>query len=322
MRRRHLLGASFALPAVAHAQGNAPGAPKIGFVYPGTRQLAPSRIEAYTSGIRASGYPAPQIEIVSRIADGDPTRVAALTAEVLGLGVSVFIATGPVGMQAARALTRTLPVIATNFEEDPVLGGYAQSLAHPGGNISGVFLDFPDFAGKWIELLRECKPQLARIALIWDQRTGRIQVDAISAAAAPLDLQIEVLGVKEVGDYTAAYAAARERGVDAVILASTPLVPAGAKQIADLALRHKLPSITMFAEFPHAGGLISYGPNLQAANKQIGILVGKVLKGTSPADLPIERPTTFELIVNTKAAEALGIGFSTFIRARADEVIE
>jgi putative ABC transport system substrate-binding protein len=321
MRRRALLAGLSAWPAFARAQGNAE-APKVGFVYPGIRQMVPSRIDALTKGIRAAGYPAPQIEIVTRVTDGDPNKIAPMTAEVLGQKVSVLVATGPVGIQSARALTKTLPIVATNFEEDPVSAGYARSIAQPGGNITGIFLDFPDFAGKWIELLRELMPQLARIALVWDQRTGRVQVDEIGATAARLNIRVDLLEIKERGDYAGAFATARDRGVGAVIIASSPLVPASAKQLAELSLRHRLPAITMFSEFPRTGGLISYGPNLQAANVQVGVLVGKVLKGASPANLPIERPSSFELIVNTKAAEALGISVPASIQARADEVIE
>ena len=321
MKRRYLLGAAVGWPAIAHAQGNAE-APKVGFVYPGIRQMVPSRIDALTKGIRAAGYAAPQIEIVTRVTDGDPNKIAPMTAEVLGQKVAVLVATGPVGIQAARTLTTTLPIVATNFEEDPVSAGYAQNIAHPGGNITGIFLDFPDFSGKWIELLREFMPQLSRIALVWDQRTGRVQVDAIGATAARLNIQVDLFEIKERSDYTGAFAGAKERGVGAVIIASSPLVPASAKQLAELSLRHKLPAITMFSEFPRTGGLISYGPNLQAANLQVGVLVGKVLKGASPANLPIERPSSFELIVNTKAAEALGISVPASIQARAEEVLE
>jgi putative ABC transport system substrate-binding protein len=321
MKRRALLAGLSAWPAIARAQGNAE-APKVGFVYPGIRQMVPSRIDALTKGIRAAGYGVPRIEIVTRVTDGDPNKIATMTAEVLAQKVAVLIATGPVGIQSARALTTTLPIVATNFEEDPVSAGYARSIAQPGGNVTGIFLDFPDFSGKWIELLREFMPHLARIALVWDQRTGRVQVDAIGVTAARLNIQVDLLEIKERADYTGAFATAKDRGVGAVIVASSPLVPASAKQLAELSLRHKLPAITMFSEFPRTGGLISYGPNLQAANVQVGVLVGKVLKGASPANLPIERPSSFELIVNTKAAEALGIAVPASIQARADEVIE
>jgi len=163
MRRRALLAGLSAWPAIAQAQGN-PEAPKVGFVYPGIRQMAPSRIDALTKGIRAAGYAAPQIEIVTRVTDGDPNKIAPMTAEVLGQKVSVLIATGPVGIHAARALTTTLPIIATNFEEDPVAAGYAQSIAHPGGNISGILtnlsaLDRPNAIAQPIKPLAKASTQ-------------------------------------------------------------------------------------------------------------------------------------------------------------------
>ena len=324
MRRRQfsgLLAGTSLWPFAAHAQGSRK-AVKVGFVYPGTRQLAPSRIDAITSGIRAAGYPLAQIEMLLRVTDGDPTKVAPMVAEVLATNISVFVSTGPSVLRAALAITQALPIVATNFEEDPVASGYAQSIAHPGGNITGVFLDFPNFAGKWIEVLRECLPQLSRIALMWDTTTGRIQIDALTKATANLNIQTDLLEVKARGDYAGAFAAARDRGADAAIMLSSPLVPASAKELSELSLRHKLPAITMFAEFPRTGGLFSYGPNLQAANRQVGLFVGKVLEGSTPATLPIERPTKFELIINTRTAETLGVAIPALVQARADELIE
>jgi putative ABC transport system substrate-binding protein len=324
MRRRQLgrlLAGTSLWPLAVRAQAS-PESPKVGFVYPGSKQLAPSRIDAITSGIRAAGYPLRQIEMLVRITDGDPAKVAPMVAEVLAANISVFVATGPSVLRAARDIARTLPIVATNFEEDPEASGYAQSIAHPGGNITGVFLDFPNFAGKWIELLRECLPQLSRIALMWDPSTGRIQIDALGKATAGLNIQTNLLEVKGRGDYAGAFAAARDRGADAAIMLSSPLVPASAKELSELSLHYKLPAITMFAEFPRTGGLYSYGPNLQAANLQVGMFVGKVLAGSAPANLPIERPTKFELIINTRTAELLGVAIPAVILARADEVIE
>lgn len=323
MKRRQfnqLLTASASWPLAARAQGN-PEAPKIGFVYQGTKQLVPSRLDALTSGVRASGYPSPQIEIVTRVADGDPAKIAPLVAEVLARKVSVFVATGPVVLHAARDITKTVPIVTINFEEDPIVAGYAQSIAHPGGNVTGIFLDFPDFSGKWIELLREFLPQLSRIALIWDANTGRVQVDAVMKTVAALNIRCDLLEVKRRSDYIGAFAIAKDRGAEAGIIASSPLVTASAKQLSDLSLHHRLPAITMFSEFPRTGGLISYGPNLQQGNKQVGVLVGKVLAGAAPANLPIERPSMFELIVNARAAEALGLTIPALVQARADEVI-
>ena len=317
---RALVGASL-WPFAAHAQASRETA-RVGFVYPGINQLVASRIDAISAGIRASGYPAAPIEMVVRVTDGDPARIAPMVAEVLASGISAFVATGPSVLRAARAITTTLPLVATNFEDDPEASGFIQSISRPGGNVTGVFLDFPNFAGKWIELLRECLPRLSRIALMWDSATGRVQVDALSRVAASLDIRTDLLEVRTRDDYAGAFAVARDRGADAAIMLSSPLVPASAKELSELSLRHRLPAITMFAEFPRNGGLFSYGPNLQVANRQVGVLVGKILAGTAPGSLPIERPVKFELIINARTAEKLGVAIPAIVQARADEVIE
>lgn len=324
MKRRALtrLMAGVSLwPLAAHAQGNSE-APKLGFVYSGPKQLAASRIDAIVSGLRSSGRALPQVEMVVRVTDGDPGKIAPMVAEVLAKNVSVFIAVGPAVLQAVQASSRTLPIIAIDFESDPIVAGYAQSIARPGGNVTGVFLDFPNFAGKWIELLLECMPKLQRIALMWDPATGPVQVDAVNRTAAPLNIQTDLLEVRAKSDYTGAFAVAKDRGAGAAIMLSSPLVPASAKELAELSLRYKLPAITMFSEFPRTGGLFSYGPNLLSSTRQLGVLAAKILSGTAPANLPIERPTTFELIVSMRTAEALGLTLPPTLLARADEVID
>ena len=324
MRRRtltRLMAGASLWPIAAHAEGN-PEAPKLGYVYTGPKQLAAARIDAIVSGLRASGRAAPQVEMVVRVTEGDPGKMAPMVAEVLSKNVSVFVANGPAVLQTVQAITKTLPIVAIDFESDPISAGYAQSIARPGGNVTGVFLDFPNFSGKWIEILLECMPKLSRIALMWDPTTGPVQVDAINRTAAALNLKIDLLEVRVRGDYTGAFAVAKDRGAGAVIMLSSPLVPASAKELADLSLRYRLPAITMFSEFARTGGLFSYGPNLLVATKQLGVLAGKILSGTAPANLPIERPTNFELMVNLHAAEALGLTMPPSILARADETIE
>jgi putative tryptophan/tyrosine transport system substrate-binding protein len=324
MKRRvftRLLAGAALLPSAAYAQRN-PEAPKVGYVYTGAKELAASRIGAIVDGLRASGFAPQQVELVVRITEGDPTRMAPMIDEVMAKNVTVFIANGPVVLQAARAITRERPIVAIDFESDPVAAGYVANIARPGGNVTGVFLDFPNFAGKWIELLLECLPKLSRIALMWDPPTGPVQVDAVAKTAAPLNIQTDLLEVRVPGDYAGAFAVAKDRGAGAVIMLSSPLVPASVKQLAELSLRHKLPAITMFSEFPRTGGLLSYGPNLLSATRQLGVLAGKVLSGTAPANLPIERPSKFELIVNMRTAQALDLAIPASIQVRADEVIE
>jgi putative ABC transport system substrate-binding protein len=306
---------------VARAQSKV-GVAKIGFVLSAPRQFADMLLETIMGGVRESGRSAPQAETVLRLSGGDPSKLTALTAEVLAMNVSVLLGDGPRHLRIAQAATRTVPVVAIDFEDDPVAAGYARSIARPGGNVTGIFLDLPDFTGKWIEFLRECMPQLSSIALMWDASTGPTQLGALTKTASALNMRTELFEVKDRDDYASAFALAKNHGAEAAILLSTPLIPSIVKDLAELALRRKLPTITMFSDFARAGGLLSYGPNLFSAMRQVGVLMGKVLSGTSPADLPIERPTKFEFLVNLRTAQAFGLTIPPSILVRADEVIE
>jgi putative ABC transport system substrate-binding protein len=239
--------------------------------------------DAIMSGVQASSRALPPVETIVRNTEGDPSRLAPLTAEVLAKNVSVFFGDGPASLRLAHDATRTVPIVAIDFEDDPVSAGYARSIARPAGNVTGIFLDLPDFTGKWIEFLRECVPQLARVALVWDADTGPTQLDALNKTANALDIKTDLLEVRVRDDYAGAFALAKSRGADAAILLSTPLIPSIAKPLAELSLRHKLPTITMFSDFARGGGLLSYGPNLLRAMKQVGELMAKVLSGTAPA---------------------------------------
>jgi putative ABC transport system substrate-binding protein len=323
MKRRRFaqLAAATILPRQAYAQPK-PGNPKIGIVSSAPRQFAEVLVDLITSGVRDSSRSAPQAEAVLRLSSDEPARLAALTAELLAMNVSVLLGDGPRHLKIAQAATRTVPIVAIDFEDDPVAAGYAQGIARPGGNVTGIFLDLPDFTGKWVEFLRECMPRLSSLALMWDPGTGPTQLGALTKITAALGVRTTLLEVKERSDYTAAFALARERGAEAAVLLSTPLIPSITRTLAELSLHHKLPAITMFSDFARSGGLLSYGPNLFGAFRQVGVLMGKVLSGTSPADLPIERPTNFELLVNQRTAQVLGLTIPPSILGRADEVIE
>ena len=323
MKRRRFaqLAAATILPRQAYSQTK-PGNPKIGIVSSAPRQFAEMLVDLITNGVRDSSRSAPQVEAVLRLSSGEPSRLAALTAELLAMNVSVLLGDGPRHLKIAQAATRTVPIVAIDFEDDPVAAGYAQGIARPGGNVTGIFLDLPDFTGKWVEFLRECIPRLSSLALMWDPSTGPTQLGALTTIAAALGVRTTLLEVKERSDYSGAFALARERGADAAVLLSTPLIPSITRTLAELSLRHKLPAITMFSDFARSGGLLSYGPNLFGAFRQVGVLMGKVLSGTSPAELPIERPTNFELLVNLRTAQVLGLTIPPSILGRADEVIE
>lgn len=326
MRRREFLGvlggAAAAWPLAGRAQ-HAATSPRVGFLFPGPKTVATARIDAILVGVRESGYAAPaQIEMVLRATEGDPTRIAPLAAEIVQAKVDVVFAIGREILEAFRSTTSTVSLVAMDLESDPVASGMVVSVTHPGGNITGVFFDFPSFTTKWLELLKEINPKLSRVAVLWDAATGSTQLNAIRKAATPLDIQIEILELRKQSEFAGAFASARERSSDAMLMLSSPLVSTNGLMLAELAIGHGLPAVTLFPDFARAGGLLAYGPNLLDMYRQSGVLMGKVLKGTKPADLPIERPTNFQLVLNLKTAKALGISIPTSVLLRADEVIE
>jgi putative tryptophan/tyrosine transport system substrate-binding protein len=323
MKRREFItligAAAVAWPLAARAQ-QAGSVPKVGMVYPGPQAAATPRVQALLDGLHAGGYA--QVDIVLRVANGDPSRIAPLTTEVIADKVDVLFPLGSGAVRAARSVTQTLPIVTIDFESDPVDAGWAASLAHPGGNITGVFMGFPDFAAKWLELLKETVPQLSRVALLWDPTTSVIQKKAVEDAARTSKLALDIMQVRMPSDFDGAFDSAKRGGADAVIMASSPLIPPNSRKEAELAIHHNLPAITLFEDFPRAGGLMSYGPNLFAAISDTGDMIAKVLKGTRPAYLPIQRPTKFELVINLKTAKVLGVNLPDTLVALADQVIE
>jgi putative ABC transport system substrate-binding protein len=317
-----VLGGAALWPLVARAQRSERSA-KIGFLYPGPVALARSRIEVILTGLRMAGYrEGEQIQLVPRSADGDPTRLARLAAELIQEKVDVIVAVSTAAVRAVQAASATIPIVAHDLETDPVASGLIASYAQPGGRITGVFFDFPDFRTKWLELLREVIPGLASIALLWDPVSGLAQLQALQTAADQMRLKATVLKVSAAAEFDEAFAAASSERVDALLILSSPLFGARPSVLADLALRHKLPTVTLFPDFARAGGLIAYGPNLLDTYRPLGALVGKILQGIKPAELPVERPSKFELVVNVKTAKEIGVTIPTPILLRADEVIE
>jgi putative ABC transport system substrate-binding protein len=326
MRRREFItllgGAAAAWPLGAHAQQTA-RRPKLGVVYPGRVAMAGPRIEALLNGLRGAGYGGPeQMEIVLRVTAGDPAQTIPLAAEVVESDVDVILAIGSVMVEVFRLATRKIPIVALDLETDPVGSGLVASLARPGGNITGLFFDFPDFTKKWLELLKEAIPQFSRIAVLWDPASARPPRNAVEQGARSLSIQLDVLEVRTQSDFDEAFATASRRAADAVLMLSSPLIGANAQPLAELAIHHRLPAVTLFPDFARAGGLLAYGVNLLDMYRQTGVMVGKVLKGVKPAELPIERPTKFELVLNLRTAKRLGMDVPTAVLLRADEVIE
>jgi putative tryptophan/tyrosine transport system substrate-binding protein len=245
-----------------------------------------------------------------------------LAADLVERKVDAIVAISPLAVRAAKAATTAIPIVANDLESDPVSSGFVASLAHPGGNITGVFSDFPEFGTKWLELLKEAIPGLSSVALLWDPATGPTQLEAVKGAGQLLNVGLGVVEVRAIGDLKGAFAAAGEGKPDAIIILSSPIFGTNPKLIADLTLQHHVPTATLFSEIARAGSLMSYGPNLLGTFQQTGTMLGKVLQGARPADLPVERPTKFEMVINLKTAKALGLNLPTSILLRADEVIE
>jgi putative ABC transport system substrate-binding protein len=208
------------------------------------------------------------------------------------------------------------------LENDPVAKGYVKSLSRPGGNITGTFLDIPELSGKQVGLLKEIVPRLSRIAIFGDPGLNALQFTATAKAVQALALEAEVIDMQVADDFERAFESARTKHVEAGILVQSPLVFVSLRQIAELALAKRLPLISLFGEFPKVGGLVAYGPNLNELFRRCGDYVAKVLHGAKPSDLPIQRPERFDLVINLKTAEALGLSVPPVLLATADEVIE
>ena len=325
MKRRNfiaLVGGAVAWPLVARAQ-QATKPPTVGFLFPGPRVAMLARVHVMLNGLHAVDQGAsPQVELVLRASDGDPTRIAPLAAEILKSKVDVILVSGPQVLQAFRSVTTTIPIVAVDFESDAVGSGIVASVARPGGNVTGVFFDFRNFAAKWIELLKEISPQLSRVAVLWNPDGGPMQMKAVEQAAGLLAIQIDVLEVRTRSDFEGAFTSATGLRADAVVMLSDALIGPNVQTLADLAARHRLPAITLYPDFARAGGLLAYGPDILDAYQQAGTMIGKVPKGAKPAELPIEVPTKFPLVVNLRTARSLGLSIPTAILLRADEVIE
>jgi len=259
-----------------------------------------------------------------RFAAGNPATFPALAAELVRIQVDVIYAVGPAAAKAAWDATRVLPIVAIDLESDPVQAGWARSLARPEANLTGVFLDLPGLAGKWLELLRAAAPDIRRVGLLWDSTTRLAQLAAAKAAAQGFNIAHQVLELQGREGIEVALRSGTGVGIDGIVVLGSPELssPATAKQIADFAARHRLPAISSYQGYTRAGGLMSFGINQEHAQPRTGVFVGKILKGAKAGDLPIELPSKFDLVINLKAAKALDLTIPQSLLLRADEVIQ
>jgi len=317
-----LLGGAAAWPLAVRAQQGK--MPVIGFLHPGFPDgIGSPAFSALRDGLRDVGYVEGEtVKIEARWARGEPETLAHLTQELIQLHVDVLVPTARPSIEAARAATTDLPIVANDLESDPVASGYVASLAHPGGNLTGLFLDAPTLCGKWLQQMSDIVPAAKKIAVLWDSTTGSYQLDAIKTAATAASIDVIVMDFRDHAGLDAALEAGLKQRPQAVIQLGSPLTRQAGTRTAQILSTHHTPGISQFRTFPDGGGLMSYGPELFDLYRRIGPIVAKILRGARPADLPIERPTKFELVINLNAAKALGVTIPSLLLATADEVIE
>jgi putative ABC transport system substrate-binding protein len=319
MKRRALLAGLSAWPAIARAQAM----PRVGFLHPGKVDPTNMRLATFADGLRGKGYTdGKNVSIVVRAAEFDPSRMTRYAAELIDSKVDVLFAVGPRAIQETRARTSTIPIVALDLESDPVASGFVKSLAHPGGNVTGLFFDFAEFSGKWLEIMGEIVPGLKSAGVIWDPATGKVQIDAATTVARQRGVALEIVECASPAAIEPGFQQAADKKVQAVLVLSSPVFGTVPQLVSGAALKHRQPTITMFPEFAEMGGLVAYGTDQRDLFRQSGEIVGRVLAGTGPADLPVERPTRILLAVNMKTAAALGVTIPQVVLLRADQVIE
>jgi putative tryptophan/tyrosine transport system substrate-binding protein len=324
MRRREFVtllgGAAAAWPLVARAQELSGKVPRIGFL----QRVQNENVAAFIAGLRDAGYIDGQnVLIDTRIFETALDRLPDLANELVNLKCNVIVAASRYAFEAAMRATRTIPIVGIDLESDPVASGWAESLARPGGNFTGLFLDLPELCGKQIELLKEAVPTLSNLGVLWDSAIGELQFRATQTAARTAGVTLYSLPIQSPEDFKGAFdRAARERVIHGVVVLSSPLILEQRSQIAEWALKARLPTISLFTLFPGSGGLMAYGPNLPDMYKHAAVYVDRILKGTKVTNLPIERPAKFDLVINLKTAKALDLDLPPMLLGRADEVIE
>ena len=323
-RRTWLLGSLgfLAAPLVAAAQ-LAGKVYRIGFLWDSPAVFAEA-IEAFRQGLRELGYVEGQNLIIEyRWAEGKPERMRELAEELVRLKVDVIMAPSSVYTAAAKRATSTIPVIFMSHA-DPLGTGHVKSLARPGGNATGLTIMMTETNVKGLELFKEAVPRLSRVAVVWDPATPSHQpgLKAVEDAGPLLGLRIQSVPVRSASEYESAFSNMVRDRADGVLVLSTPMFIAGAKRLAELAVTHKLPSLFGPKDHVAAGGLMSYSPHRADLYRRGAVFVDKILKGASPAELPVERATRFELVINLRTAKAHGLTIPPAVLARADEVIE
>ena len=326
MRRRDiitLLGGAAAMWPLATRGQQAGKPPTIGFLGPTTLSLSRALVSAFVQRLRDLGWvEGRNVAFEFRWAEGRTERFAEIASEFVGLKVDVIITQNTPPVLAAKQATSNIPIVFASAG-DPVGTGIVASLARPGGNVTGLSTQSTDTSAKRLELLREIVPGLRRLAIIANVGSafGLIEIAEVQAAARTLGIEVIVLGTRQAADIVPAFDGLKERA-EALYIAPDPILTNNRLRINTMALGARLPSITTFREYVEAAGLMSYGPNFEDQFRHAAEFVDKILRGARPADLPVEQPTKFDLVINLTTAKALGIAVPPTLLSLADEVIE
>jgi putative ABC transport system substrate-binding protein len=329
MRRRSfitLLGGVASWPLAAKAQQKA--MPVVGYLGIGSPDSRVSILNAFREGLNQTGYvEGRNVAIEYRWAGGDTERFGALAAELVALKLDVLVAAGgTLAAQAAMRATSTLPIVFTTVG-DPVAEGIVASLARPGGNITGLSFFAPELVGKRLELLKQAVPEAGVIAVLFKpdsmpEHAKQARLNEAETSARDLGVRLQIVEARGPADFDRAFSEMSKARAGALTVWATPVFALEARRIAELAAKHRLPAMSESREFAGDGGFMSYGPILADLHRRAAGYVAKILNGAKPADLPVEQPTRFELVINLKTAKALGLTVPQSLLARADEVIE
>jgi len=314
----HALAGGLAVASFAHAQ-TVRRVPTVGFLTLG----GVDSLAQFRDAMRNFGYiEGHDLVIERRSSEGTVVVLPELAAELVRLNVDVIYATGPAAVKAAHEATQRIPIVALDLETDPVASGLVRSLGRPGGNVTGLFLDQPALAGKWLELLTEILPGRRRIVALWDVATGAPQLAAARSAAKRFGVDLRTVEFSTRDELVQKLRQAPDGGTQAIVMLTSPIVSVNSALIAEWTRQNRMPAISPFRAFAEGGGLLSYGPDLVAFRRISAAYVDKILKGANVAELPVQQPTLFQLVVNQKTAKALGIAIPQSLLLRADEVIQ
>ena len=322
MRRREfitMLGGAATMPLAARAQQPSARLPRICSLHTSRNENS----EGFFRGLREAGFVDGQnVRIDARFHGTAIEGLDEAARELVTLKCNVIFASNPYAIQAVTKMTKTIPIVGVDLESDPVASGLVNSVARPGGNFTGFFLDIPELGGKQIELLMEAVPAVSRLAVLWDATIGEVQFRATETAPRPTGVTLQSLPIRREQDINGAIQQAVGDLTNGLVVLSSPLIYQHRSQIGAIALNARLPNISLFNTFPKEGGLMAYGPDFPAIYTQAAGYVARILAGANPGDLPIQRPTKFQLVINLKTATALGLTLPPSLLTRADEVIE